>query len=89
MTPPLCTCCDPRCNLRATLEDARKAVPAGSSWKHAKSGNVYVVVCVALVEADHGRHEPVVVYERDGMAWTRPVREFRERFEMVSAEVAP
>jgi hypothetical protein len=57
----------------------------GTYWRHKKTGNLYVVICVAVVEK---KHETVVVYrqvhtiiERN---WTRPLVEFLDgRFEKV------
>lgn len=45
-----------------------------SLWRHYK-GNVYKVVGCCLREADGVPH---VVYLCDGMAWCRPLREWRE-----------
>lgn len=51
-------------------------------WIHLKTGHVYRIVDIALVEASL---EPVVVYRRVGSAttWIRPATEFFDgRFQM-------
>jgi hypothetical protein len=56
----------------------------GTLWKHLKTGNMYVIVDVCLLEATLDEH---VLYKRadhTGPIWCRPMSEFIDgRFEQV------
>lgn len=59
------------------------APPVGSVWKHAKTGNDYVVTARGIREEDLS---PMLAYRRvDGsLTWFRPVSEFLDgRFQRV------
>ena len=52
------------------------------SWRHKASSHVYQVVSVAYLETDLSL---VVVYERAGVTWARPIAEFLTKFEKGAA----
>jgi hypothetical protein len=62
--------------LRARMADALAETPPQSTWQHA-GGTIYTVAAVALREGDC---EPLVLYHKDGVAWARPMPEFKRRF---------
>jgi type IV secretory pathway TrbF-like protein len=53
----------PGAHLREKLAPWEERVPAGSRWRHRRSGRTVTVACVALDEATL---TPVVVYREDG-----------------------
>lgn len=60
--------------LRQMLDEC----PAvGELWWHIVTGGVYRVVGRAIHEATL---TALVMYERDGVTWARPLGEWRERF---------
>lgn len=74
-----------KADLTPVIRRAEARVPPGTVWRHAKSGGVYRVECVAIEEATLS---VVVVYRlRDGAApvtFTRPYREFTDgRFTII------
>lgn len=49
-------------------------VRAGQRWRHYKSGNVYQVIAIGIMEASL---DPAVVYAgRDGVVWVRSLSIF-------------
>jgi hypothetical protein len=53
----------------------------GGTWRHKKTGHVYVTRELAFRESDM---VPLVLYKRKdawGPTWSRPAAEFAERFE--------
>jgi len=66
-----------RAILRHHLNTAESIAPPGSQWRHEKTGGLYMIASVALVEATL---EIVVVYrslnEEHVLTFTRPIREF-------------
>lgn len=73
------------CELRPSYRESscapRLSVPMTDSiWKHYRKGGTYRIVGIASVERDLS---PVVLYRREGRShrvWSRPLREFMERF---------
>jgi hypothetical protein len=57
----------PGAYLREKLAPWEEKVPAGSRWRHRRSGRTVTVACVALDEATLN---PVVVYREDGTLMT-------------------
>lgn len=59
-------------------------IVANATYKHLKSGVDYIVIALAITEA---RMENVVVYKStiNEYIWTRPIEEFKERFELVAS----
>lgn len=60
---------------RADVLEARAKISIESRWSHTKSGGVYWVQAVGILEANG---EPMVVYREAGSndCWIRPVSEF-------------
>lgn len=59
-------------------------IPYGTAWRHKKSGGMYVVTGVPILEANA---TPMVMYvghqDGDNLEWLRPVEEFLEKFERI------
>lgn len=56
----------------------------GEIWRHKKTGGLYEIIAVGIIEADH---TACIVYQsfKDGVVWVRPRLEFYGgRFEKVS-----
>ena len=62
--------------LNAT-ELLRTRFPAQEA-RHVKTSKTYQILTIALKESTL---EPVVVYQRDGVIWSRSLEEFCEKFD--------
>lgn len=54
-----------------------KEGPLLGSYYHKKSGNIYTLTGVGILEKTL---EQVVIYNRNGIVWIRPTTEFNEKF---------
>lgn len=64
-------------DIRTDVARAAIMAPSNSTWKHV-NGGVYRVVDLVVCEADL---TVMIVYKgEDGIAWARPVDNFRARF---------
>ena len=64
------------------IGDDRHRLHEGDEYRHRKTGRRYVLLGVALVEK---LCTPAAMYRSldDGIAWVRPVAEFKDRFERI------
>ena len=62
-----------------------KRLPPGSLWKHAKTGNAYFVITVAVEESSM---RLLVIYaeEETGRTWSRPLSEWEEEVDVGGAK---
>ena len=68
------------------INQAREEVRPGTLWKHVKTGKKYRVIQVSLYAGKPAYYEvttPLVTYRGGELTWTRPLSEFKERFEHV------
>lgn len=71
--------------LLLKLSGANHLVPKGSMWRHKKTGNLYTVVDLVVIESDLTlgvSYKPLVGSTK--LHWVRPLEEFLDgRFEKV------